>query len=289
VGEIGTALRVAGLDPAALVLEITESATVADTEGVIARLEELKALGVGLAIDDFGTGYSSLSYLRRFPVDQLKIDRSFVAGVATTGEDRAIAASVINLGHALGIQVVAEGVETVDQLEWLSVLGCDLAQGYNWSEPASSDDVCRWPGLRAGGADAAAVSASSSPNGGVRVLVADDRDSTRAVLRTALEIEDGFSVIGDAASAAGAVRLAEEHQPDLILLDVAMPGTTGIEALPALRRAAPAATIVLSPPKAAAPPTASSTRPAPSAIWSATSVPSSAPDAALPAPSTPLG
>ncbi|MDQ1499078.1 MAG: hypothetical protein QOI86_2418, partial [Actinomycetota bacterium] len=113
VNEIATALRQSGLDPGALVLEITESATVEDTEGIITRLEELKGLGVGLAIDDFGTGYSSLSYLRRFPVDQLKVDRSFVAGVATSSEDRAIVASVIDLAHALEISVVAEGVETV--------------------------------------------------------------------------------------------------------------------------------------------------------------------------------
>jgi len=146
VGEIGTALHESGLDPGALVLEITESATVADTEGVIARLEELKALGVGLAIDDFGTGYSSLSYLRRFPVDQLKIDRSFVAGVATSAEDRAIAASVISLGHALGIQVVAEGVETAGQLQHLTEMGCDLAQGYNWLRPAAAERVSEWLG-----------------------------------------------------------------------------------------------------------------------------------------------
>jgi EAL domain-containing protein (putative c-di-GMP-specific phosphodiesterase class I) len=147
VGEIGTALRESALDPGALVLEITESATVEDTEGVIARLEELKALGVGLAIDDFGTGYSSLSYLRRFPVDQLKIDRSFVAGIATNSEDRAITASVINLGHALGIQVVAEGVETIDQLEHLCAMGCDLAQGFNWLRPADAHDISHWTGL----------------------------------------------------------------------------------------------------------------------------------------------
>jgi diguanylate cyclase (GGDEF)-like protein/PAS domain S-box-containing protein len=150
VGEIATALQESGLDPGALVLEITESATVEDTEGVITRLGELKALGVGLAIDDFGTGYSSLSYLRRFPVDQLKIDRSFVAGVATNAEDRAITASVINLGHALGIQVVAEGVETMDQLENLAAMDCDLAQGYNWLRPADAHQVSHWLGLASG-------------------------------------------------------------------------------------------------------------------------------------------
>jgi diguanylate cyclase (GGDEF)-like protein/PAS domain S-box-containing protein len=264
VGDIGAALRDATLAPSALILEITESATVEDTEGVIARLEELKALGVGLAIDDFGTGYSSLSYLRRFPVDQLKIDRSFVAGVGVNPEDRAIAASVIGLGHALGIHVVAEGVETVDQLEWLSLMDCDLAQGYNWLRPADAATVSAWPGLLArscwedaaaltpfDAAMPAAVAGLTSPGSrspevrAVRVLLADDRDSTRAVIRTALEIEDGFAVVGDTGTARGAVALAQEHQPDLILLDVAMPGTSGVDALPALRLAAPFARIVL--------------------------------------------
>jgi diguanylate cyclase (GGDEF)-like protein/PAS domain S-box-containing protein len=246
VGEIGSALHDAGLDPAALVLEITESATVDDTEGVIARLEELKALGVGLAIDDFGTGYSSLSYLRRFPVDQLKIDRSFVAGVVTNGEDRAIVASVVGLAHALGANVVAEGVENIDQLEWLSELHCDLAQGFNWLAPAPADVVERWPALLGGQQPAWPPADDVSPADGMRrVLVADDRDSTRAVLCAALDIEGGYAVVGDAASAESAILLAAEHQPDLILLDVAMPGTSGIDALPALRQAAPGATIVL--------------------------------------------
>jgi diguanylate cyclase (GGDEF)-like protein/PAS domain S-box-containing protein len=144
VASIARALATSGLDPGALVLEITESATVDDAEGVIARLEELKGLGVGLAIDDFGTGYSSLTYLRRFPVDQLKIDRSFVVEVATSSEDRAIVASVIELAHALGVTVVAEGVETEAQLRELSDMGCDLAQGYRWRRPEAASGADRW-------------------------------------------------------------------------------------------------------------------------------------------------
>ena len=144
VASIAKALLVSGLDPGALVLEITESATVDDTEGVIARLEELKALGVRLAIDDFGTGYSSLTYLRRFPVDQLKIDRSFVAEVTSSPEDRAIVASVIDLAHALGVSVVAEGVETEGQLLELMAMGCDLAQGYRWRRPEAASPAENW-------------------------------------------------------------------------------------------------------------------------------------------------
>jgi EAL domain-containing protein (putative c-di-GMP-specific phosphodiesterase class I) len=144
VGLVGDALAASGLDPSALVLEITESATVADTEATITRLRDLKDLGVGLAIDDFGTGYSSLSYLRRFPVDLIKIDRSFVAGMVHSREDAAIVSHVIGLAHAFGLKVVAEGVETVHQLEELTRLGCDLAQGYNWRRPEPAAAVESW-------------------------------------------------------------------------------------------------------------------------------------------------
>ena len=135
VGMVGDALTESGLDPSALVLEITESATVADTEATITRLRQLKDLGVSLAIDDFGTGYSSLRYLRRFPVDHLKIDRSFVAGMVHSPEDAAIVSHVFGLAHAFGLKVVAEGVETVHQLEELTRLGCDLAQGLQLAPP----------------------------------------------------------------------------------------------------------------------------------------------------------
>ena len=143
-GDVTNALEESGLQHNALILEITESATVDDTEGVVAVLDELKALGVGLAIDDFGTGYSSLSYLRRFPVDQLKVDRSFVEGVADDPSDSAIVASVINLGHTLGMHVVAEGVETQDQLQRLQHLGCDMGQGFHWQHPADARNINLW-------------------------------------------------------------------------------------------------------------------------------------------------
>jgi EAL domain-containing protein (putative c-di-GMP-specific phosphodiesterase class I) len=99
---------------------------------------------VGLAIDDFGTGYSSLSYLRRFPVDQLKIDKSFVAELVTNPEDLAIVSSVISLGHSLGLSVVAEGVETGDQLEKLCEMGCDQGQGFKWRRPDGATSVSTW-------------------------------------------------------------------------------------------------------------------------------------------------
>ena len=128
-------LRETGLDPRLLKLEITESAVVADAETAVETLRGLKALGVGLAIDDFGTGYSSLNYLRHFPVDALKIDRAFVAGLGRDEGDAAIVAAVIGLAHTLGLRVVAEGIETTEQLGLLRGLGCEQGQGYRFGRP----------------------------------------------------------------------------------------------------------------------------------------------------------
>jgi EAL domain-containing protein (putative c-di-GMP-specific phosphodiesterase class I) len=140
LSDIRQALTASGLDPARLILEITETATVsgsaADIEATLATLAELKDLGLKIALDDFGTGYSPLSYLRRFPVDLLKIDRSFVAGIVGSVEDEAIVRGVIEMAHALGLQAVAEGVEEPAQHELLRQLGCDMGQGYLWMRPS---------------------------------------------------------------------------------------------------------------------------------------------------------
>ena len=106
-------------------------------------LASLRDLGVQLSIDDFGTGYSSLLYLRRYPVDFLKIDRSFVSGLGQDRQDTAIIASVIDLAHAFNISVVAEGVETSAQAELLTEMGCDLGQGYFWSRPIPADEIVK--------------------------------------------------------------------------------------------------------------------------------------------------
>jgi diguanylate cyclase (GGDEF)-like protein len=128
-----------GLDPDMLWLEITETTIMADTEAAAETLRAIRGLGVHLAIDDFGTGYSSLTYLRRFPVETLKIDRSFVAGIGQDREDEAIVAMVLNLARALDLQVVAEGVETADQLHQLQRLGCGLMQGFYFGRPMPAE------------------------------------------------------------------------------------------------------------------------------------------------------
>ena len=124
-----------GLPPEHLTLEITESALMKNAASALSVLSALKELGVQLAIDDFGTGYSSLTYLQRFPLDILKVDRSFVEELGVSVEGEEIVSAVINLAHALGLRVVAEGVETTLQLEVLQAFECDLAQGYLFSEP----------------------------------------------------------------------------------------------------------------------------------------------------------
>ena len=133
--ELTDVLNATGLEPDRLVLEITESVLVQEKELVVERLTELKRLGVQLAIDDFGTGYSSLSYLRDFPIDILKIDKSFIDSVALGPEDSALARAVIKLAQTVNLKVVAEGVEDADQLAALTRLGCPFAQGYLFSRP----------------------------------------------------------------------------------------------------------------------------------------------------------
>ena len=131
--DVRDALDASGLTPTRLTIEITESVLMRDTETVLGQLTALKALGVSLAIDDFGTGYSSLSYLRRFPVDILKIDKSFVDNVAHNGAE--LAKAIVDMGISLNMHTVAEGIEEADQAVALRQLGCDIGQGFLFSRP----------------------------------------------------------------------------------------------------------------------------------------------------------
>jgi diguanylate cyclase (GGDEF)-like protein len=135
--SIGYALGSSGLAPECLEVEITESVVMQNASDAIVTLERLSAMGVHVSIDDFGTGYSSLSYLKRFPIDKLKIDRSFIRDVSSDMEDAAIVRATIGLAHNLRLRVVAEGVETAEQLEFLRALGCDEYQGYYKSKPVA--------------------------------------------------------------------------------------------------------------------------------------------------------
>ncbi len=139
--QVAQILRETGLSPDCLILEITETVLMDEADSALKTLHELRALGVKLSIDDFGTGYSSLAYLRRFPFDYLKIDRQFVSHFHQTSEQRAIVSSMIHLGHALGLQIVAEGTEEWAEVEQLRELGCDLAQGYLFGRPVPPKEL----------------------------------------------------------------------------------------------------------------------------------------------------
>jgi diguanylate cyclase (GGDEF)-like protein/PAS domain S-box-containing protein len=149
-GVVAEILAETGIDPATVYLEITETVLMEDVESTSTALAELKSLGVSLTVDDFGTGYSSLAYLKRFPVDELKVDRAFVAGLLTDQEDSAIVTAVINLAHTLGLQAVAEGVETAEQLARLRELGCDIGQGYYFGRPLPAEVLASRLELAAG-------------------------------------------------------------------------------------------------------------------------------------------
>jgi EAL domain-containing protein (putative c-di-GMP-specific phosphodiesterase class I) len=141
VADLARTLRATGLDPASLELEITESIAMENGEATFKVLRELKRLGVKLAIDDFGTGYSSLAYLRRFPIDTLKIDGSFVERLGQHPEDTAIVQAITTLANTLNVQIIAEGIETPKQLSYLQMLGAQLGQGYLFAHPMRPESV----------------------------------------------------------------------------------------------------------------------------------------------------
>jgi diguanylate cyclase (GGDEF)-like protein/PAS domain S-box-containing protein len=143
VGSVAEAIEETGISPECVWLEITESALMTDTKAASVTLRALRGIGVHLTVDDFGTGYSSLTYLQRFPVEGLKIDRSFIDGLGTEANDTTIVDTLVRLGHSLGLTVVAEGVETLLQLEHLRHLGCDNGQGYLFGRPMQADVLDR--------------------------------------------------------------------------------------------------------------------------------------------------
>ena len=141
VEDVRAALSASGFDPTHLILEITETSLMHDVSSTISRLTVLKELGVHLAIDDFGTGYSSLAYLRQFPIDILKIDRSFVSGIVDTREAAALVHTLVQLGKVLGLETIAEGVESDEQRQQLINEKVDTGQGFLFSRPIEASAV----------------------------------------------------------------------------------------------------------------------------------------------------
>jgi FOG: EAL domain len=141
IEEIDQILMETGLDGNALSLEITESMLIEDINKTIDVLTEIKSRNIQISIDDFGTGYSSLNYLHRFPIDNLKIDYSFVSQMQEKNRNYQVVSSIIDLGHHLGLAIVAEGIETAQQMQWLQELGCEFGQGYLFAKPLSAQEI----------------------------------------------------------------------------------------------------------------------------------------------------
>jgi EAL domain-containing protein (putative c-di-GMP-specific phosphodiesterase class I) len=152
IDDVAAVIGLTGISPASLTLEITESTIMDDTVATIEKLRALKRLGVRLAIDDFGTGYSSLAYLRQFPVDALKIDRSFIAAIAESTEAGALIHTLVHLGKALGLSTLAEGIEDRDQFARLQFEDCDSGQGFLFSRPLTAEALAAF--LRSEGVEA---------------------------------------------------------------------------------------------------------------------------------------
>ncbi|TAN63344.1 MAG: EAL domain-containing protein [Magnetospirillum sp.] len=236
---IERALAETGLPARLLTVEITEGLLLANSEEVLGRLDSIRALGVTLSVDDFGTGYSSLSYLKTLPVDVLKIDRSFIADMLENPDDATLVDAIIALGHSMRLEVVAEGVETAEQMNYLTAHGCDTLQGYHFSPPLSPGRFRDFVLARGGDAGPAAVDLFNGRHGsapsGIRVLFADDVDLVRLVFRdflegTGCEIEearDGAEAIAKATGAA--------IPYNLVVLDLYMPGVDGFRAAAAIR------------------------------------------------------
>jgi len=232
----GEIVASAGIDPSTVCLEVTEGTVMQEPETAITTLRQLKSLGLQISIDDFGTGLSSLAYLRRFPLDELKIDKSFVDGLGHDPEDTAIVAAVMGMAHALDLRVVAEGVETRDQAARLRTLGCDQAQGYFYARPGSAADIDDL--LLA----EAAVKAARQQGRGIRgtegarlerALVVDDAADVRQLARSSLAAA-GFEV-QEAASGEEAIAAARTFKPDCVVLDVNLPGMSGFDVCRLLR------------------------------------------------------
>jgi len=216
-----------GLEPSWFGFEITESMFMYEPERTKHAIEAIRNLGCRVSIDDFGCGYSSLGHLATLPVNAVKIDRQFVTPMVTDHRREAIVRATMSLGHDLGFEVVAEGVEDAETLELLRALGCDLAQGYGIARPMAPDAVPGWLGSWT------PVAAKVAPDGRRPVLVVDDEPAIVAVICDILE-QHGFRVT-TAANGAEALLSVEAELPYVVLLDMNMPLLDGRGFMDALR------------------------------------------------------
>ncbi|MBZ0105493.1 MAG: EAL domain-containing protein [Sulfuricella denitrificans] len=222
-----------GLEGRYLELEMTESAVMEDTDRVIRVLRELKDVGTAISIDDFGTGYSSLSYLKQFAIDKLKVDQSFVREITRDPSDAAIVVAIITMAHSLGLNVIAEGVETEGQLEYLRRHGCDEMQGYFFSRPVPVGDFEQM--LRSG--QKLVLNDQSEGSRERILLLLDDEPNVIAAL-TRLFRHEGYQILV-AHNPGEAFELLASHRVGVILSDQCMPEMTGVELLRRVKRLYP--------------------------------------------------
>jgi diguanylate cyclase (GGDEF)-like protein/PAS domain S-box-containing protein len=222
---ISQILRDTGLDPRFLELEITESLILQNSDSVITILNELKEMGSSLTMDDFGTGYSSLSYLKRFPFDKIKIDQSFVRDITSNPNSAAIAKTVIAMAHGLHLKVIAEGVETEGQLQYLRDNNCDEMQGYFFSRPIPAGNFEEL--LRSG--SSLNIGEEKTCSGRKTILVVDDDPAVTAMFEKFLSL-DGYHVLTAGSAAEGFDQLAI-NPVSVVISDQRMPGISGIEFL----------------------------------------------------------
>lgn len=204
-----------------LELEVTETCLIKDINTATRTLQELKQLGVSISIDDFGTGYSSLGYMKRFPIDRLKIDQSFVHDIAVENTDAVIVRSIIALGHAMGYRVIAEGVETAEQLEYLRLMQCDEIQGFLLARPLLAEQI----GETLGRLRASPMPEVPKPNARFLLLVDDERPILNALKRTLHN--EGYQILL-ADDAEQAWYFLAHHPVGVMVCDNRMPGVSGI-------------------------------------------------------------
>jgi diguanylate cyclase (GGDEF)-like protein/PAS domain S-box-containing protein len=224
VDDVRRIIEETGIDPGMLELELTESVLMGNADRAVTQMQELKRLGMRLALDDFGMGYSSLSYLRRFPIDKLKIDQSFIANVVQEGNDAALVKAMISMGHHLGLRVVAEGVETAAQLGYLRRSHCDEFQGHYFAHALPAEEIPDLVRKRY-----LMPSAQSEDPQQRTLLILDDEENIRRSLLRLLR-RDGYHILV-AASAPEAFDLLATNRVQVILSDQRMPGMSGTEFL----------------------------------------------------------
>lgn len=231
VESVKEALQETGIAPDLLELEITESSVMLDREKSFETLGQLKALGVSLSIDDFGTGYSSLAYLQQLEVNKLKIDIAFVRDMTTNSHNASIIKAVIALGHSLGLEIIAEGVETPGQARQLRALRCDVMQGYLVSKPIPGDDMTRLMSTFR------AIDIPVDNQALNTLLLVDDEASVLAALKQLL-CNENYQILS-ATSAEDALALLALHPVGVILTDQRLTGMTGVELLARARKMYP--------------------------------------------------